>query len=73
MYRPHEARVTCVVFDGGADLGNQSEEIGFGHEDSRPERLLQLSLGYHSRPRCKQELQQVERLGREMNVCRTAI
>jgi hypothetical protein len=57
-----------VVLEGPADLCHEIREIGFGDECRRPEPLLQHRLGQDSRAIQRQRDQQLERLGREVNL-----
>jgi hypothetical protein len=51
-----------------ADLGDQVREVGLRDERVRPELLLEDGLGEHLRPLQRERLEQLERLGRKMDV-----
>ena len=65
---PDERRGAGVVAERLANLGDEVREVGLGDEGVRPETVLQHGLGQDFRTIQHEHRQQLERLGREVNL-----
>ena len=68
MERADETRLPRIVTQGGADLGHEQRKVAFGHEDAVPEPVVQFHLRQGARVVFDKGAQELERLGREMDL-----
>src|SRR5215510_8796956 len=67
MCGSYESRSPCAVAERLPDFSDQAGQIRFRYERRRPEVLVQLVLRQRARALIDQRLEQLERLGREVN------
>ena len=72
MHGPDESRLACSVAERLPDFGDQARQIGFRHEGRRPQVLMQLVLRQGPRTLVDQRLEELERLGRQMDLLAAA-
>src|SRR5262249_15277421 len=72
VHRAQVARLARVLADGAPDFGDESRKTRFGDEHAGPEPLDQLVLRERPRPRLDEQPEQLESLGREVNLLGTA-
>jgi hypothetical protein len=66
--RPHEPRTFRVVFEGGAETGDEAGQGRFRDEGIGPEAIAELLLGNRLGAPLEQELEEVERLGDQVDL-----
>ena len=72
VHRTDDVRTTGRIANGAPQLVDRAGQARIGDEDSWPDLVEQLGLGEGARARFDQDLQQLERFGREMYLTRLA-
>ena len=66
-YRPHQAPAAAGVADRTPDFGHRNRDRPVADEGVRPQRVEDLLAGYRARPLLRQQLEQREGLGSQVN------